>query len=163
MIFAIVLGAAVRPDGAPSPTLRLRVEHAAGLYHDGRVQVICTTGGRGRHGPPEAQVAARLLRERGVPLAAIRIEDRSTDTLGNIAEALMLRPEGAALLLVSSRWHLPPARLVAAALGVPAQASGPRGAAPWPATIRAASRELAATPPSLARAWRLRWARRSAP
>ncbi|MGB3553954.1 MAG: ElyC/SanA/YdcF family protein, partial [Jannaschia sp.] len=67
MRIALVLGAAVWADGSPSPTLRLRVDHAVALWHAGRVDAICVAGGAGTHGPPEGQVGRDLARAAGVP------------------------------------------------------------------------------------------------
>lgn len=156
MTVALVLGAAVRADGTASPTLALRTHHAIGLWRAGRVEAICFTGGLGRHGPPEAHVARDIARAAGVPAEAIMVEDRSTSTLQNIAFARDMLPEGAPLLLVSNRWHLPRAWIIATVLGASASTSGPVGQASWPATLRAILREGAALPASLFRAMALR-------
>lgn len=154
---AIVLGAALRPDGTPSPTLRLRVLHAAGLWHTGRVAHVVTTGGGT---PSEGGVARALLLDEGLPPDAVTAETTSTSTLANIAHAIPLLPVGTTrAVIVSNRWHLPRARMIARLLGLAATGSGPRGAAPAAWTARMAAREAAATPLA---AWRaLRWARRS--
>ena len=156
---ALVLGAAVRPDGTASPTLDLRARHAVGLHRAGRVDAICLTGGPGAHGPAEAQVAANIAREMGLPDDALVIEATSTNTVQNIALALPLLPGGADLVLVSNRWHLPRAWLIARLLGCRPTLSGPPGTAGTARTAAAILREIAAAPLS---AWRaLRWARRS--
>lgn len=157
MTTALVLGAAVRPDGTASPTLALRVGHAAGLYHKGHVTAICLTGGQGRHGAPEAHVARDLAVAMGVPEAALLIEDQSRNTFENIALA---RPMiDGAVILVSNRWHLPRAWLITRLMGWRARVSGPRGTAPWPRTARAILREIVAIPPTILRT--LRSVRRS--
>jgi uncharacterized SAM-binding protein YcdF (DUF218 family) len=154
---AIVLGAAVRPDGTPSPTLRLRVEHAVALFHRGEVGRLVLTGGRGRFGPAEAEVARDLARSLGMPAHAIRIETASTNTVENLAHAIPL-VDGPAVI-VTNCWHLPRARLAARLLGLRAFGSGPRGMASLGATLRALLREVAAVPLTILRA--LRWRRRS--
>ncbi|CTQ48965.1 YdcF family protein [Jannaschia donghaensis] len=152
---ALVLGAAVRPDGTASPTLRLRVGHAVDLFDDGRVGRICLTGGQGAHGAPEAHVARDLALSRGVSIEALLVEDRSTTTVENLifAHRLVIGP----VILVSNRWHLPRARLIAGIIGMAATVSGPRGALSLRKTMAAILREVAATPLSVVCA--LRWAR----
>lgn len=148
---AIVLGAAVRPDGTPSPTLALRVRRGVALWRAGRVDRLCLTGGIGLHGAAEAEVAAALARALGVPQAALILEASSVDTNGNIARALPLLPPGAVLTLVSNRWHLPRAWLIARLHGHRAGLCGPRGRAGPGRTAAAILREVCAIPLS---AWR---------
>lgn len=157
MTTALVLGAAVRPDGTASPTLALRVGHAVDLYRAGHVTAICLSGGQGQYGAPEAHIARDLAVAMGVPEAALRVEDQSRNTVENIALA---RPiiDGA-VILVSNRWHLPRAWLIARLLGWRARVSGPRGTAPWPRTARAILREIVAIPLTILRT--LRSARRN--
>ncbi|MEM9796733.1 MAG: YdcF family protein [Pseudomonadota bacterium] len=152
---AIVLGAAVRPDGGPSETLRLRVEHGVALHRAGQVSHLCLTGGQGRHGAPEAQVAADLARAADVPGSALILEAASRNTYENLAYAhRLLPPDTAEIVIVSNRWHLPRARLIARLLGLNARVSGPPGCLSWPATVGAILREILATPSSALRAWR---------
>ena len=63
----VIFGAAVRPDGSPSPTLRRRVEAAAAFGAGLPAPLYVPTGGKGRHGPAESAVMEALLREHGVP------------------------------------------------------------------------------------------------
>ncbi|WP_179378280.1 YdcF family protein [Jannaschia marina] len=158
MTTAIVLGAAVRPDGTPSPTLALRVDHAVTLWRTGRAERICLTGGIGRHGPSEARVARDRAHAAGIPEAALLLEEASTTTLENIAFAAPLC--AAPLILVTNRWHLPRALMIARLLGLGATGSGPRATAPVQTTTAAILREVAAAPVSAVRA--VRWARRTA-
>ncbi|MEJ6395632.1 YdcF family protein [Gymnodinialimonas sp. 2305UL16-5] len=122
----MILGAAVWPDG-PSPTLTRRVHHGATLYHKGCGGLVVACGGVGRFGPSEAEVMARILRDRDVPDSAIRLEDRSRNTAQNIAFALpILEAEGITqLIIVSDSYHLPRARLIARRHGVSANGAAP--------------------------------------
>lgn len=158
MTTAIVLGAAVRADGTASPTLRLRVEHAVGLFEEEIVDRICVTGGQGEHGPPEAQVARALALVQGIPADALIVEDMSKSTFENLAFARPL--VSGPIVIVSNRWHLPRALLIARIMGWPATGSGPRGTAPLQKTAGAILREVATAPMSVLRA--IRWVRRSA-
>ncbi len=151
---ALILGAAVWPDG-PSPTLRRRTLHGARLFHDRVVAQLVVCGGLGAHPPSEAEAMRRLLREAGVPDAAIHLEDRSTSTLENIRFALpileALRINH--VLIVSDAPHLPRALLTARRLGLVAAGSAPRGGARARQQLRLALRELPAYATYL---WRLR-------
>lgn len=132
----VVLGAAVRADGAPSPALLRRARAGLRLWHAGGASLILASGGRGKgrdEGPTEAGVIARLLREGGVPEAAILTEDRSRTTAENAAfSAPILRAAGASeVILVTDRAHGPRARLAfrqegMAAVSVAADRDGPR-------------------------------------
>lgn len=156
---ALILGAAVSSDGTPSPTFDLRIRRAVDLWRTGRVSAICTTGGRGRFGPPEGQVAHNVALALGLPQRAILVEDRSTNTFENIAFAKALLPDDVTVLIVSNRWHLPRALLIAGLLGLQAEPSGIRGTATLKRSVTATLREVAATPVSVFRA--VRWARRT--
>lgn len=159
---AVVLGAAVRHDGTPSPTLARRADHAAWLFRQGRIDAIVTTGGAAPGHPPhwaEGAVARARLLAAGLPAEAVDAETASTTTLANIVGVRPLLPSGARVTLVSNRWHLPRALLIARLLGLAADASGPAATTTWPRTAWAILREAAAVGPSAVRA--VRWARRS--
>jgi uncharacterized SAM-binding protein YcdF (DUF218 family) len=76
----VVLGAQVLPGGRPSRTLAARARHAARLYLRGHADLLIPTGGLGEHPPSEAEVMARIVREEGVPEAAISLEERAMST-----------------------------------------------------------------------------------
>lgn len=143
--YAIVLGAAVRAGGTPSPTLRRRAERAAQLWQAGGVAGIVATGAVGRHPPSEAEVIRAVLVGCGVPAEAVLLEDRSRSTLDNLAFARALMPAGATAVIVSDVWHLPRARLAARRLGLPATAvrASLRGSHPG-RVLRASMREAVA-------------------
>ncbi|MCC0080731.1 MAG: YdcF family protein [Rhodobacter sp.] len=123
---AVILGAAVWPDGQPSPALARRAAHAIALYHRGQVDAVLGCGGTGRHPPAEAEVIARLCRAAGIPDTAILIEDRSTTTRENLTHAApILRAHGARPVLVTDPYHVPRARLLARQLGLQAGHSCP--------------------------------------
>ena len=159
MTIALILGCAVLPDGTPSLTFERRIAHGAALLRSGRVRRICVTGGQRRFGRPEAEVARDRLIALGVEPRDILVEPTSRNTFENIARALPLLG-GGPVVLVSSRWHLPRARLVATILGLSVTSSGPASTAPFGRTMAAVLREVAATPVSVLRA--VRWARRNA-
>jgi uncharacterized SAM-binding protein YcdF (DUF218 family) len=156
MKVALILGAAVWPDGTPSPTLRRRTLHAAALWHRGEVQALIPCGGLGLHPPTEAEAMRTLLLAEGVAAEAIRLEDRSRNTLENIRFALPILAELGATraVIVTDATHAPRARMIARRLGLPPASSSPslRGGH-LPTTLRQSFREIPATVLAL---WRLR-------
>lgn len=77
---AVVLGSQVLPGGRASRTLEARTLRAASLYACGKVEEIIVTGGVGEHPPSEAEVMARILRERDVPERAVILEGEALST-----------------------------------------------------------------------------------
>ena len=77
---AVVLGAQVLRGGRPSRTLEVRTRHAGELYGKGLLDLLVPTGGEGEHPPGEADVMSGILREMGVPEAAIVCEDTARST-----------------------------------------------------------------------------------
>jgi uncharacterized SAM-binding protein YcdF (DUF218 family) len=154
---ALVLGAAVWPGGNPSPTLRRRALHGAGLVRAGRAIHIIGCGGVGRHPPAEARVIADLCRNMGV--AAVSEEAASTTTLENLrfAKPILARLGATRVIVVTDWYHAPRARLLAWGLGLRAVAScPPLAGTTWRGQLRPALREIAALPVALIRATVLR-------
>jgi uncharacterized SAM-binding protein YcdF (DUF218 family) len=149
---ALVLGAAVLPDGTASPTLVLRVTHAVLLWEAGLVDAICVAGGQGNRGPSEGDAGCCVAAALGVPRRALIAETRSGNTVENLAFAAPLLA-GDRIVLVSNRWHLPRAWLAARAMGLRVEVSGPRGTMSWGRTLRAIAREALAVPGTVWRAW----------
>ncbi|MCZ7569689.1 MAG: YdcF family protein [Ardenticatenaceae bacterium] len=118
---AIVVLGTSQWNGRPSPVLRARLDHALALYQAGLAPRIITTGGHG--GDPrfsEASVGRRYLIDRGVPPAAIAMEETGRNSWESLvaAEAL-LRPLGARqVLLVSDPFHMRRLKVMAARLGL---------------------------------------------
>lgn len=77
---AVVLGAQVLRGGRASGTLWARARHAARLYTEGGVALVIPTGGVGEHPPSEAKVAARVLREAGLPEEDVLLEEEALST-----------------------------------------------------------------------------------
>lgn len=122
---AIVLGAAVRPDGSPSPALLRRARAAAGLYGDGKVSKIIASGGVPRAGRSEARVIGEVCKQAGVPTSAIMIEEASSNTLENIKYSKALLPPDAQVVLVTDRYHAFRARLTAREFGLTPECFSP--------------------------------------
>jgi uncharacterized SAM-binding protein YcdF (DUF218 family) len=124
----VIFGAAVRPGGRPSTTLRWRVEAAVAFATRFTAPLFVPTGGVGRFGPSEASVMARLLTDRGVPPGRILLEETGTDTFSSArAVASLLRAKGitAPVFAASSFFHLGRCVVLLRLLGVPARAAGP--------------------------------------
>ena len=144
---ALVLGAAVRPDGTPSPAVARRVGHAVALWQSGQVGLLVLSGGVRTHPPTEAEVMARLCREAGVPDEALLLETRALTTEDNmrLAQPLLAGLGCRDVVIVTDRYHAARARLVAQRVGLQATASCPRltGAPMW-RVLRAWAREAVA-------------------
>jgi uncharacterized SAM-binding protein YcdF (DUF218 family) len=104
----IVLGAQVHRDGRPSAALRGRAQRAVALYHVGRAPRLIVTGGVGESGIAEAAVMEAIAVARGVPVAAIVLEERATRTLesARIVGALARAAGWRSVIVVSDPFHL---------------------------------------------------------
>lgn len=106
---AIVILGAAQYNGAPSPVLKARLDHALHLYKRGYSKVVITTGS---YGPDpnfsEAHVATAYLTERGVDPAHIITEQASLTTHDSIraASVLIKSKGGKSALVVSDGFHL---------------------------------------------------------
>jgi uncharacterized SAM-binding protein YcdF (DUF218 family) len=124
----VIFGAAVRPDGAPSTTLRRRVEAASAFRARHAAPLFIPTGGVGRYGASEASVMADLLGALALPNATIVLEETGTDTLSSVrAVARIIRERGlsAPVYAATSRYHLPRCVLLLRMAGVRARACPP--------------------------------------
>ena len=87
----IILGCWFRPDGSLPPLLKGRVDRALKFWreqkeHTGREAILIPSGGQGRdESMPEAEAMKRYLVSQGVPEGLIRTENRSQNTLENMA------------------------------------------------------------------------------
>jgi vancomycin permeability regulator SanA len=114
MLTILIFGAAIRPDGQPSTTLRRRVEAADATLSDHPNSQFMATGAVGRYGPSEASVMARLLMESGVRSDRIELEETGHDTLSSVRAIRRLsRERGSSgkfpgkFMVATSRYHLP--------------------------------------------------------
>jgi uncharacterized SAM-binding protein YcdF (DUF218 family) len=107
----VVAGAPVWRGGVPSKALRRRTLAAVELWKAGHAPLLVLTGGLGQHAPPEARAAAALARENGVPESALRIEDRSRNTIENAAFSRELIGEKR-VLVVTDAYHVLRSKLI---------------------------------------------------
>nr|WP_294503266.1 YdcF family protein [uncultured Rhodopila sp.] len=132
----VIFGAAVRPDGTPSPTLRHRVAAAARFGARFARPLFIPTGAKGLHGDAESAVMARQLIEAGFPETAIKTEETGTDTLSSVrAVTRMVRTLDpvARVYACTSAYHLPRCLLLLRLAGIRAHACPPP---PVPAATR---------------------------
>jgi uncharacterized SAM-binding protein YcdF (DUF218 family) len=123
----LVPGAAVWDGGVASPALARRANHAAHLYHAGKTGHIIACGAVGKHPPSEARVIRDICTGLGVPAAAISLEERSTNTIGNIRFSLpFLEQLGSTTVIIATdAYHAPRALRIARKLGLTATADCP--------------------------------------
>jgi predicted nucleic acid-binding protein len=109
----VVLGAAVRAGGRPSPALRRRVLHAIRLFQKGFSEKLLFTGGIGRYPPSEAQVMRRMAEENGIPDDRIVLEETAGSTLDSaFACTRIIREKGWSTAFVVSDRFLEPFEIV---------------------------------------------------
>jgi uncharacterized SAM-binding protein YcdF (DUF218 family) len=117
----IVLGHRLEADDRPSARYRQRLDRATALLGASPAAEIHLLGGKavGR-ASSEAEVGARYLMARGICPRRIRNEDRSRHTLENLQHyrATAGTSEADAAALVTSRFHLARAGLMARGLGI---------------------------------------------
>lgn len=121
----IIFGAAVRPDGRPSQTLRYRVEAATRFGARFQNPLFIPTGAKGRYGDAEAMVMARQIYEAGVPIEAIIQECTGTDTLSSVRAVVPLIQSYARIYACTSAYHLPRCLVLLWLAGVRARACPP--------------------------------------
>ena len=116
----VVLGARVWPSGRPSDALTRRTLHAVKLYQEGLAAAIVCSGGLGAHPPTEAQSAARLAMDQGVPPEVIVLEEKghSTEESAFFTSDIMRAQGWQKAIVVSDAYHLWRARLLFGKAGV---------------------------------------------
>lgn len=125
----VILGAAVRPDGTPSPALRARVQ-AARAWGERQTPpaLYVPTGAIGTNPPAECVAMAAVLIAAGVPEARILQEPTGTDTLSSVLACIrLLRARGHAgeVRVATHGYHLPRALALFRLAGLPARAVPP--------------------------------------
>lgn len=119
---AIVLGAATY-DGEVSPVYRERLNHSIVLYEQNYIEKIIVTGGYGEgNEQTDAYAARRYLAAKGVPEAAVLLEEKSSITQENLENAKVLMDEKGykTALIVSDPLHMKRAMLLAEDTGMEA-------------------------------------------
>jgi uncharacterized SAM-binding protein YcdF (DUF218 family) len=116
----VIFGAALTPDGRPSPSLLRRIAYglAAARAHPD-APILCS-GGAGRVGPSEAAVMAEALTAAGVAANRLILDDVSLSTRENVEAAVrQLRLGGhTGVVACSDAYHLPRITLLLRLAGV---------------------------------------------
>jgi uncharacterized SAM-binding protein YcdF (DUF218 family) len=117
---AIVLGAAVW-DGNPSTAMKERLDIALQVYQEKLADHLILSGGVGTGDQlSEARVMKSYLMEKGIPDAALLLEEQSHSTMENLLNSkVIMRDHGyASAILVTHGFHALRARLMAESIGI---------------------------------------------
>ena len=102
---ALVLGAQVMPNGAPSSMLSDRITAAAELYEAGRVDKLLLSGDHGRVKYDEVNTMKRILLARGIPAEDIFLDHAGFDTWDSAQRARRVFDVDSAVV-VTQRFHM---------------------------------------------------------
>ncbi len=119
MDYLIVLGARVEQDG-PSPALTRRLNAAMAYLENSPDTLVIASGGQGSDEPvSEAECIRSELIRRGIAPERILIEDKSTDTMQNIAYSMALMDDHSKSAgIVTNNFHVWRAERLAKAAGL---------------------------------------------
>ncbi len=116
----VVLGAGLRPDGAPSEALAYRLDAALEYLEDNPQTRCVVSGGQGSgEVRAEADAMADYLTGRGLDGGRLTLEDRSEDTAENVRNSVVLLAPGETVGIVTNDFHLYRALRIAARNGLP--------------------------------------------
>lgn len=116
---AIVFGAGLRRDGTPTPILRDRVETAASLYFNGKVEKLLMSGDNSYLNYNEPESMRQYALSLGVPDEAIALDYAGRRTYDTCFRAKAIF-EVDDVLLVTQKFHLPRALFLCNSLGLEA-------------------------------------------
>jgi len=110
---AVVFGAQVHGNGAPSTSLRDRMDTAIGLYKDRLVKKILVSGGVGDSGYNEALVMRDMAVKAGIPEEDVIVDSNGVNTGATVRDSIpFFGPEPhPRVLAVSQFYHLPRIKL----------------------------------------------------
>ncbi|OGJ59507.1 hypothetical protein A2881_01485 [Candidatus Peribacteria bacterium RIFCSPHIGHO2_01_FULL_55_13] len=142
----LVFGAAVHRTDDPGPGITRRTSTAARLVHEGMVDRLIFTGGRGAaSNESEAAVMRGVAMRRGVDPAIITLEEEATSTWENLVYARPLVADCASIVGISDHYHLARIQYLAQLQGWGKLPVYPADTPPNDAfTIRSVAREVAA-------------------
>jgi SanA protein len=102
---ALVLGAQVMPNGAPSSMLSDRISAAAELYKAGRVDKLLLSGDHSRKNYDEVGTMRRILLAQGIPAEDIFTDHAGFDTWDSAQRAKRVFDVSSAVV-VTQRFHM---------------------------------------------------------
>src|SRR3954454_16507818 len=102
---ALVLGAQVMPNGAPSSMLSDRISAAAELYRAGRVDKLLLSGDHSRKNYDEVGTMRRILLAHGIPAEDIFTDHAGFDTWDSAQRAKRVFDVSSAVV-VTQRFHM---------------------------------------------------------
>lgn len=102
---ALVLGAQVMPNGAPSSMLSDRITAAAELYKAGRVDKLLLSGDHGRKQYDEVGTMRDILLKRGIPAEDIFTDHAGFDTWDSAQRARRVF-DARSVVVVTQRFHM---------------------------------------------------------
>ncbi|MCX6362813.1 MAG: YdcF family protein [Actinobacteria bacterium] len=134
----VVFGAQVHGNGAPSTSLRDRMDTAIGLYKDHLVKKVLVSGGVGDSGYNEALVMRDMAVKAGIRKEDVIVDSNGVNTGATVRDSIpffAVAPR-ARVLAVSQFYHLPRIKLAYARAGwnvltVPARTSTPIKETPY--------------------------------
>lgn len=117
---AIVFGTSHRlRNGAPNPYYQGRLDVAASLFHSGRTELLLLSGDNRTMQYNEPVAMWKALRSRGIPSSTMTRDYAGFSTFDTLIRAHRVFGIEQAIL-VSQRWHLPRALLIARHEGIDA-------------------------------------------
>lgn len=122
----IVLGCAVYEKN-PSPFFKERLNEAIKLYKEGLGKYIIVSGGEGPgEDISEAEAGKEYLLKNGIPDNTILKDDKSYSTLQNLKNSKKIMDEKSlkTAIIVSNKFHLKRASIIAKEAGINASYSG---------------------------------------
>ncbi|OIO52921.1 hypothetical protein AUJ46_06635 [Candidatus Peregrinibacteria bacterium CG1_02_54_53] len=145
-VCGLVFGAAVHRGALPGPGISRRVGTAARLYHEGVLQHIILSGGKGEEGmASEAEVMRDVALENDIPTGDLTLEDQSRSTWENLLLSRPLTGSCTSVIGISDRYHLARIAYLARRQGFPDIRTLPSDIEPsWPFEMKSISREVAA-------------------
>ena len=145
-VCALVFGAAVHRGALPGPGITRRVGTATRLYHEGILQHIILSGGKGEDGmASEAEVMRDVALENEIPAGDLTLEDQSRSTWENLLNSRPLTGSCTSVIGISDRYHLARIAYLAHRQGWEDIRTLPSDLeAPWYFEVRSISREVAA-------------------
>ena len=102
---ALVLGAQVMPNGAPSSMLSDRITAAAELYRAGRGEKLLLSGDHGRKQYDEVGTMRDILLKQGIPAADIFTDHAGFDTWDSAQRAKRVF-EARSVVVVTQKFHM---------------------------------------------------------